>query len=59
MKKKNITKKKTLLIALPIVLLAIIIVVAISVNKSNNERCRDKFPGTVMGPGEGIASYGS
>ena len=37
-KKKSFNKKKALLIALPLVLLAIIIVVAISVNKSNNEK---------------------
>ena len=37
MKKKNINKKKIILIALPLVLLAIIIIVAFSVNKSNNE----------------------
>ena len=38
MKKKNINKKKILLITLPLVLLAIIIFVAFSVNKSNNEK---------------------
>ena len=37
-KKKNINKKKILLIALPLVLLAIIVAVAFSVNKSNNEK---------------------
>ena len=38
MKKKNVNKKRTLLIALPLALLAIIIIVAISINKSNNEK---------------------
>lgn len=38
MKKKNINKKKILLIALPLVLLAVIVFIAISVNKSNNEK---------------------
>ena len=38
MKKKNINKKKILLIALPLILLAAIIAIAISVNKSNNEK---------------------
>lgn len=38
MKKKSVNKKKILLITLPIVLLAIIIVAAVSINKSNNEK---------------------
>ena len=37
-KKKNVNKKKILLIGLPLVLLAIIVFVAIAVNKSNNEK---------------------
>lgn len=37
-KKKNINKKKLLLIALPLVILAVITAIALSVNKSNNEK---------------------
>ena len=37
-KKKNVNKKKILLITLPLVLLAIIIAVVVAVNKSNNEK---------------------
>ena len=37
-KKKNVSKRKILLITLPLVLLAIIIVIAFSVNKRNNEQ---------------------
>ena len=37
-KKKNINKKKILLIALPLVILAVITAIALSVNKSNNEK---------------------
>ncbi len=37
-KRKNINKKKILLIALPLVILAVITAIALSVNKSNNEK---------------------
>ena len=38
MKKKNVNKRKILLITIPIVLIAIITIVAVAINKSNNEK---------------------